>query len=650
MRKFFVLLLGLSLLLSAAPALHVRARQTNLASADLYTADVSAFPKVSAFLDVFDSQGIFASGLIPESVTVIEDGQPLPVDSLTEMAVPLQLVVAVNQGTPLDARNTIGISRFQRVAQVLVQWAQSRPADLPDDYSLVSQAGSVISHASAVDFIVGLNGFQPDFRTSTPNLQSLSIAIDTVSEQTPRLGMKRAILFITPQMDDPNLAAAMDQYIQRAAENNIHIFVWYVDADKNFTTTSAAIFNNMAIQTGGAMFQFSGEERFPDPESYFSPLRRIYALSYTSRLKTAGEHSISVQVKLSSGDLISGQQTFNVDIQPPNPFPVTSAFQITRQAPLEDPFNTEILLPTTQQIEIIVEFPDGHTRLLTRTTLYVDGLIADENTTEPFNIFTWDLTTYTTSADHQIIVEAVDVLGLSKASMAVPITVTVIQPPSGPAAFLAKYRTAITFSAIILAGLVLFVILISGRFRMPTIQAAQEARRVEADPLTQSVLAVTEEPLVASLSAASDVKTKKRRAPSKKTGAEAKSKKEAKKEAVASFMRINADGQIAALAPIQVIEKEIVFGTDPVQCTQIMDDPSISSVHARLRLTDDGGFLLQDNNSLAGTWVNYEPIPREGYRLAHGDMVNFGQLIYRFMVISPPATSKPKITILTSEE
>ncbi len=99
MRKLFALFLSLSLLLGSAS--NARARQ-NLAVADLYPVDVSAFPTVSALLDVFDSNGIFASGLKPEAVTVIEDGQQLPVDSLTEMAVPLQLVVAVNQGTPLD--------------------------------------------------------------------------------------------------------------------------------------------------------------------------------------------------------------------------------------------------------------------------------------------------------------------------------------------------------------------------------------------------------------------------------------------------------------------------------------------------------------------------------------------------------------------
>ncbi|MDO9301189.1 MAG: FHA domain-containing protein [Anaerolineales bacterium] len=642
MRKFSALLLSLSLLLGAAPAAHA---QQNLASAELYPADVTSFPTISAFLDVFDSNGIFASGLKPEAVSVIEDGQPLPVDSLNEIAVPLQLVVAVNQGEPLDVRDPTNFSRFQRVSQVLAQWAQSRPADLPDDYSLVSQAGPVINHASAADFVVGLNGFQPDFRAAVPNLQSLSIAIDTVSAQTTRLGMKRAILFITPHTEDGNIVSALEPYIQRALENNIYVFVWLVDSQTTFSATSAAAFNNLALQTGGSMFTYSGLERFPDPEAYFSGLRRVFTLSYTSRLKTAGEHTLSVNVNLASGAVASADQKLSVDIQPPNAFPLTTSLQITRRAPEDDPFNTEILLPATQEIEIITEFPDGHVRPLTRTTLYVDGAIMDENTVEPFNLFTWDLSKYTSSGEHQIMVEVVDSLGLSKSSMAVPVVVTVIQPPNGISALLAKYRTPITFGAIILAGLVLFMILLSGRLRIPSIRAAQEARRADADPLRQSVQTATES-ATTPLAATSASKTQRRATLSKKAAADTRSRK----DAAASLIRINAEGQVLPVTPIALIEQEIIFGTDPAQCTQIMDDPSISPVHTRLRQTEDGGFLLLDNGSIAGTWVNYEPIPREGYRLAHGDMVNFGQLIYRFTLRVPPVTSKPKITVQHTEE
>jgi hypothetical protein len=648
MRKFLALLFSLSLFLSTAPIAHANVfAQQNLASAELYPADVTSFPTVSAFLDVFDSRGIFASGLKPEAVSVIEDGQPLPVNALNEVAVPLQLVVAVNQGEPLDTRDpSTNFSRFQRISEVLVQWAQSRPTDLPDDFSLVSQAGPVINHANAADFVVGLKDFQPSLRTAVPNLQSLSIAIDTVSAQTTRSGMKRAILFITPHTDDSNIESTLEPYVQRALQNHIFIFVWFVDAPTTFTTTSAAAFNNLAIQTRGSMFAYSGVERFPDPESYFSGLRRVFSLSYTTHLKAAGEHTLSASINLASGAITSNEQKFKVDIQPPNSFPLTNSLQIIRRAPEDDPFNTKVLLPATQQIEIITEFPDGYARPLARTTLYVDGVIMDENTSEPFNLFTWDLSKYTSSAEHQLMVEVVDSLGLSKSSLAVPVMVTVVKPPNDISALLAKYRIRIAFGALIFAGLVLIMILLSGRLRLPSIRAAQEARRVDADPLTQSVQAVTE-PEIAPLTPVTSASKPKKRAPrSKKATAETKSRA----GAAASLIRITADGQVLPVAPIALVEQEIIFGTDPVQCTQILDDPSISLVHARLRQTEDGGFLLLDNGSVAGTWVNYEPIPREGYRLVHGDMVNFGQLIYRFALRVPPVTSKPTITVQGIEE
>src|SRR5690349_3627391 len=336
MRKLALFLFTISLTLGAATS--VGAQDQNLSSATLYIADYSTFPKASAILDVFDTNGIFASGLKPEAVTVIENRQPLPVDSLNEVAVPLQLVVAVNQGEQLDTRDATSISRFQHASQVITQWAQTQPADLPDDFSLVSQAGPVINHATAAEFITGLNSFQPDFRAATPNLQSLSIAIDTVSAQTPRLGMKRAILFITPTMTDSNLASLMEPLLQRAIQNKIHVFVWLVDLETTFTSTNAAVFNALAIQTGGSVFNYSGLERFPDLESYFSPLRRIYTATYTSHINASGGHAVSIQANLPSGVLTSNEQQVNLDIQPPNPIPLISSLQITRQAPEEDPF------------------------------------------------------------------------------------------------------------------------------------------------------------------------------------------------------------------------------------------------------------------------------------------------------------------------
>jgi hypothetical protein len=252
----------------------------------------------------------------------------------------------------------------------------------------------------------------------------------------------------------------------------------------------------------------------------------------------------------------------------------------------------------------------------------------------------WNLTAYSSSGEHQIIVEAVDSLGLSKQSMPLPVMVTVIQPPSGPGAFLAKYRTQLTFGAIVFAGLVLFAILLGGRLRTLSFRAIQEERRAQNDPLTQPIPVMAE--------AAPAAREKKPRRMSKP--GKGKKAKVPETEAAASLVRLQADGQYAALPPIPLNGKEILFGTDPVQCTQILDDPSISPVHARIRATEDGGYLLQDMHSIAGTWVNYDSIPREGYRLEHGDMVNFGQLKYRFMLRTPPPPRIPKVIPLNPEE
>jgi hypothetical protein len=414
----------------------------------------------------------------------------------------------------------------------------------------------------------------------------------------------------------------------------VRVFVWFIDADQYFLTTSAAAFNNLAIQTGGSLFAYSGTQTFPDPEAYFAPLRSTYVLQYTSQLSAGGAHTLRVEVQSPEGRLVSIEQPFTVDIQPPNPIMVQPPLQITRQAPADDPFNTERLVPEQQAVEIIVEFPDGHPRPLVRTTLYVDGQIADENTAEPFDAFTWELTGYSTSGEHQLIVEAVDSLGLNKTSMSIPVTVTVIQPPRGLAAFLAKYRQPITIGAVSLAGLALLFVLLTGRLRLPSLRARQAERRASADPLTQPVAIPLEE--------TAPVKTRTRRSSTRKKAAPVQVKAA---DAPATLVRLTADGQPATANPLLLIENEIIFGTDPVQASLILDNPSISPLHARLKRTPDEGFVLSDGGSVAGTWVNYDPVPREGHRLQHGDVVHFGQLTYRFQLRTPATASEPTVVL-----
>ncbi len=603
------------------------AQAQGAAFATLHAVNTQGFPSVAALLDVYDAQGQFVSGLQPSNLTVLEDGNPLPLTGLSESTPPAQIVVAINPGPALAVRDGQGVERYRRIVERLSTWAAARTLDPFDDLSLVTVAGAIITHARPADWAVSLTAFQPDFRATTPNLQSLTLAFNVALEQPPLPGMKRAILFITPHMDDPAVEQTVNAFIQKARESGVRVFVWFVDADLYFDTPSATAFKALALQSGGSYFAFSGLETLPDPETYFSPLRHLYALSYNSTLSVGGEHTLAVQVNTAAGLITSQSQAFSVDIQPPNPILVLPPAQIIRQAPPEDPFNAENLLPDRQIIDIIIEFPDGHPRPLARTTFYVDGQPVMQNEAEPFNRFIWDLSAYTQSGQHMLRVEAVDSLGLSKASVEIPVTVTIIRPPTGIRAFLAKYRTWVAGSAVALTGLALILVLLSGRLRITSWRERREARQRYTDPVTQPVIVAATETL----------------GKRKPTARQEEKRAQTPPEAPAYLIRLRSDGEPAGGHPIPLLEKEITFGADPVQAAYVLDHPSIAPLHARLKQMEGEEFLLSDHGSIAGTWVNYEPVPPEGRALRHGDVVHFGQLMYRFVLRNPPPETEPSI-------
>ncbi|HSB03130.1 MAG TPA: FHA domain-containing protein [Anaerolineales bacterium] len=634
MRRIFAFLLGVSLL--AVPPAFARA-QTG-AYAEITSVEAGGFPQMTARMNVYDANGRFMEGLTPASLTGYEDGQPRSIAAVTKSDVPVQLVVAVNPGPGLAVRDGNAIPRFTRVVEALSQWVKAQPAGSKDDLSLVSLSGSLITHASTRDWFVSLDSFRPDFRNTTPNLQTFSIALDTVSATASQPGMKRAILFITPHMDDPNIDNTITPLIQRAVDSNVRVFVWFIDAASYFPTASANAFKSLALQTSGSFFTFSGREVFPDLNIDLAPLRQMYTLTYTSSLTTSGDHTFSVDIESSQGTIQAPEQTFRVDVQPPNPIFVSPPLQIKRQPPAEDPYNDEVLLPEKQNIEIIVEFPDGHPRALKRTTLYVDGQAVDENTSAPFETFAWDLSLYDTGGQHKIIVEAEDTLGLRKSSMEIPVTLSVVQPPRGIQALLARYPLHLALGAIMFAGIALLTILLVGRSGGDVFKKRREKRKRFEDPVTQPV-PVLSEPSDRRSTSAKRSKTAPRRA----AWLQAVPRAPRMPDAPAYLYRLTNGGEPASSLPIPVTEKDLTVGTDPVQCIRVLDDPSISPLHARIKQTPEGGFVIYDHGSVAGTWVNFEPVTREGRPLAHGDRIHFGQLMYRFDLNQHAAEPEPKI-------
>jgi hypothetical protein len=597
----------------------IPARAQSAARASLFALDASAFPTFSAALDVFDDSGNFVTGLTPAQVTLLEDGLSIPPSSLQELRPGALFAVALDPGPAFAFRDVYAVSRLDLVMDVLRSWAGAHADSFGDDLSLVPTGGTISSHlAGSAAFSEALSAYQPDLQTLTSSLDTLSRALDIVSEAGGQTGMKRAVLYITSPLEAASIPA-LQNLTQRAVSQEVRVHVWIVASTDFFATSGATALKDLSILTGGTYALFSGIETLPDPEVYLAPLRHTYALTYLSGIRTSGAHSLSVQVNFNGGTIPSDPLSFLFDVEPPNPILVTPPGQIVRQGPDPRTADFSTYQPSLQELEAIIEFPDGLERPLTRTALYVDGVLADENTAEPFDHFTWDLSGFIRSGDHILQVQASDSLGLEKTSLGLSVTVTVIQPERGVLAFLARNRVWVALGAVGAAGTALVITLLVGRKRTKKNPKRKANPRSRRDPLTAEVESAPEK--------------RTRRALRGRAAA-------AMKQSDAWLLRLKEDGQPVTAPPIPITTSEITFGSDPIRATRVLDDPSISPLHARLRV-ENGQFVLSDEKSIAGTWVNHEQLtaPRP---LRHGDMLQIGRIAYRFMLRKPPETPAPR--------
>jgi predicted component of type VI protein secretion system len=74
----------------------------------------------------------------------------------------------------------------------------------------------------------------------------------------------------------------------------------------------------------------------------------------------------------------------------------------------------------------------------------------------------------------------------------------------------------------------------------------------------------------------------------------------------------------------------------------VLDDASVEALHARLQ-RENNSFRLADSSSVAGTWVNYTPVPQDGMILENGDIIHIGRIGFRFMQREPGHVRKPVV-------
>lgn len=632
MRKFLAavcLAACLVPLLLAEPALAITG-----AHIVLHPPKTSSFPGMQFSMEVYDPAGNFLEDLLPGEVQVLEDGSPRSVDSLELTQPGLQVIVAIN-ASPVMGNRVAGVTYYEQIRLALTTWAQKQPELSPDDFSIATNTGLQAQRLDQpFEWVQAIQSYQPDLQNLQPSLVSLSQALDLASEPNPNPGMKRAILYISPVPSSATQAGIVN-LVQQARQMDVRVFVWAVGTASQSASSALVPLQSLASDTGGEYFFFSGSQAVPDIDAYLQPLRYLYQVNYTSTINQSGEHSLGVRVLRSDLEMESEPQSFNLQVSPPNPIFLSPPGQITIEyIPAAGKDAPTTIAPQTAIIRILVEYPDGHRRQLVLSRLYVDGALVDENTSPPFDAFMWPLDKYTTSASHLLQVEVEDSLGLSAKS--IEATVELLLPPAPTsrfAALLADQRVVVGASLGVAGLMLVVVLLVAGRRTLHFLETHRKRRRLK-DPVTQPVKIRQEKPSRLR-NAAETSATIPRPAPAPL--------------APAQLVRLDAT-LVKTGNALPILHDETTFGSDPAQATCALDDPSIHPLHARMVRGTNDVYILSDCGSVAGTWVNYAPVPSQGVNLQHGDRVNIGKLAFRFELAHHAPTRRPVVSPYDEED
>lgn len=618
------------------------------ALAALSSPDLQEFPRISAYLDVRDSQGYFISNLQKENISVEEDGASLYATELTEIRPGAQIVVAINPGVNFTMRNAQGVSRYESISLALKAWISSLGEENIDILSLVTPDGILASHQSDPHtWNNALQDYQPDFSMANPGAGLLSQALDVALDPLPNPGMGRAVLFVTPALPLES-ADVLQSLADRAIQGNVRIYVAMLDSPDFFDSPFAQQLQSMSALTGGQFFAFSGSEPLPDLNTLFESARRSYYLVYNSRINTAGQHQFSVTVQAPQGKIAASPLTIEIELRPPNPVFVSPPNQILRSVPVNSTMSMDNLMPQEQTIEVLFDFPDTIQRQIVNSVLYVNDEIVAENTSPPFEFFTLDLEYYLASELLMLRVEATDELGLTGSSIDTPLQITVQSTKNDLATLMGRHGAMLALLTALFAGLVLMLILvIAGRLRPRRLGERWHKRAVYQDPVTQPLKQIENQHNEDTAAASNLLSRFSRRLPAANIHWP---QRQEKTEPYAYLLRVGEEGEPLAAILISITTQETTFGADPKRATITIDDPAIESLHARLWRDDEGSFYIADNNSTAGTWINFAPVSADGCRVENGDLIHIAKAGFRFSRNRPTNPRRPKVTKLEELE
>ena len=576
--------------------------------------DLSQFPSITTYVDVYDSQNHFVGNLNADQFTLQENGQERTINEATRIEPGLHTILALNLAPTLSNKITTDTTRYEDIIFILSSWLCNLQSQASNLYSFTSNERAFIQRSGdPQELLQTLQTYQPNLYNFEADQTSLSYAID-VAAQEPQLAnnAKQVIFYITPlpldsELDQIPILAA------RAADIGIPVYVWLIANETSSNSQAADALRNLAKTTGGQFFLYNEKVEAPDPETYLSALRYTYRLRYTSAINQSGFHHIKVLVERGIQQAETEDVSFQIELLAPVVTIIALPPQIQRVW-VDTEEGDRVLKPDFLTLQISVTFPDGYPRQLKYSRLIVDGQEVIKLEQQPFEWLGWPLDGFRVTGTHGILVEVEDILGFRSLSSSREVEISVDQRYTGFWGGFINFVNSggwILFTMLLAFGGLVAYISLRRRNPRPAAAGVEPAVTFSEDPLTQQVMIPSEPSRTAPESFNEPMQLMPQLVPLSGDVLMEPQKKSA----------------------IHLINIDITVGSDPKQANLVLDHPSVSALHARIRRSTQGTLILADLGSETGTWINYAPVSKKGTVLQNNDLIHFGEAAYRFELI-----------------
>ena len=565
--------------------------------------DVTQFPTVRFNLFSADSRRVPLSINELQSMSLREAGVPIANYELTAVPVGVDIVFVIDANSDYRAVDLSGLTREEVAVATIARFAERvmSPSGL-DRVSIIIADNTnengrflVQDNTNPQSISQAINSYNPSANAPVPLNIMMTAAIDHLA-RIQENGRFQAVLLLS----DAGRIAGQLNYAELTSQAQtidlpLYVAVLGTEASSDEVDNATAL----SIPTRADTVHIPAASAIDPIYLIWQRQANQIQVTYRSLLTSSGSYPISANI----GTLVTNT-TLELTIAPPQVTIQLDSDTIRRLGETPDT-PLEELQPTQVMIPVILRWPDGLPRQITAVNWFINDQPQPVPDIPPFDEngrlqLTWSiLTTDISSHEHQV--QVVDELGLIGDSEPIIVMIEVERPlpPTATALPTATPQSIPPTTAISPANLILLLAVI-GLTAIILLLLRRTRRRKKGTP-TQ---------------------------PQRQQKQASQPSQPPADDAPIPFLEI-IDAQPGTIARIPIQGNNITIGRDDGLAQVVLNDSSVSPLHARIRRRENA-YWLYDEGSNSGTSLNYERLGLAPRALRHDDTIQIGRISLRF--------------------